>query len=189
MRYLLVSLSLSAVVATAGAAIVGVDHGTSAPPATLGPYTIAPLPYDGRAAYTEVSDAPGSPPLAGDLGFSIPCSLRQVDSSWATWSHDYSGVVYFSNGENSVTIDLPDGTAAFLFYAEPNPLAYFDMTAGSILAPPRMTPVFVRLYNMMHYGRMAGLSAMVLAAVVAPFLIAGVLGASAWAFTRARSHV
>jgi len=46
--------------------------------------------------------------------------------------------------------------------------AYFDMTAASILAPVRMTPVFVRLYNLMHYGRTALLSVMVCLALAAP---------------------
>ena len=46
--------------------------------------------------------------------------------------------------------------------------AYFDMTAASILAPLRMTPVFVRLYNLMHYGRTNVLSIMVCLALAAP---------------------
>ncbi len=49
--------------------------------------------------------------------------------------------------------------------------AYFDMTAASILAPVRMTPVFVRLYNLMHYGRTAVLSVMVCLALAAPLAV------------------
>ncbi len=48
--------------------------------------------------------------------------------------------------------------------------AYFDMTASSLLSPSNMTPVLVRLYNLMHYGQMAVLSAMVCAAFLVPLV-------------------
>jgi hypothetical protein len=48
--------------------------------------------------------------------------------------------------------------------------AYFDFTASSILAPVGITPVFVRLHNLAHYGQNAALSAMLLAAFLAPLL-------------------
>jgi ABC-type Fe3+ transport system permease subunit len=56
---------------------------------------------------------------------------------------------------------------------------YFDLTAASILAPAGMTPVSVRLYNMMHYGQMPTLSAMVAVAVLVPLAALG-LAAAAW---------
>jgi ABC-type Fe3+ transport system permease subunit len=49
--------------------------------------------------------------------------------------------------------------------------AYWDVTASSILAPIGMTPVTVRLYNLMHYGQIAALSAMMCSAFAAPILI------------------
>jgi ABC-type Fe3+ transport system permease subunit len=49
--------------------------------------------------------------------------------------------------------------------------AYWDLTASSILAPIGMTPVTVRLYNLMHYGQIAALSAMTCAAFAAPVMI------------------
>jgi ABC-type Fe3+ transport system permease subunit len=49
--------------------------------------------------------------------------------------------------------------------------AYWDLTASSILAPIGMTPVTVRLYNLMHYGQIAALSAMTCSAFAAPILI------------------
>lgn len=48
---------------------------------------------------------------------------------------------------------------------------YLDLTAAAILAPIGMTPVSVRLYNLMHYGQTAVLSGMVTAAYAAPLLI------------------
>jgi ABC-type Fe3+ transport system permease subunit len=59
--------------------------------------------------------------------------------------------------------------------------AYWDLTASSILAPIGMTPVTVRLYNLMHYGQIVALSAMACAAFAAPifvFLLA--LGTRRW---------
>lgn len=49
--------------------------------------------------------------------------------------------------------------------------AYFDLTAASILAPVGMTPVFVRLHNLAHYGQTAVLSAMLCAAYALPALV------------------
>lgn len=66
--------------------------------------------------------------------------------------------------------------AALLFF-----WAYFDLTASSLLAPSAMTPVTVRLYNLMHYGQTAVLSAMVCASVCIPvalLLVASWLGRS-----------
>jgi len=48
---------------------------------------------------------------------------------------------------------------------------YFDLTAASLLAPSNMTPVFVRLYNLMHYGESAVLSAMVAVVMLVPVLL------------------
>lgn len=47
-------------------------------------------------------------------------------------------------------------------------LAYFEFTAATILAPIGLTPVFARLHNLAHYGQTAVLSAMLLAAFLAP---------------------
>jgi ABC-type Fe3+ transport system permease subunit len=58
--------------------------------------------------------------------------------------------------------------SAFLLFA----WAYGDLTAGSILAPISMTPVTVRLYNLMHYGQTAALSAMLCASFGAPLALA-----------------
>lgn len=49
--------------------------------------------------------------------------------------------------------------------------AYWDLTASAILAPIAMTPATVRLYNLMHYGQVAALSAMTCATFFAPIVI------------------
>jgi hypothetical protein len=51
-------------------------------------------------------------------------------------------------------------------------LAYFELSASAILAPVAMTPMIVRLYNMMHYGQSAALSALVALFVAVPVITA-----------------
>jgi len=50
-------------------------------------------------------------------------------------------------------------------------LSYFEFTAASILAPVDMTPACVRLHNLAHYGQTSALSAMMLSAMLVPFLL------------------
>jgi ABC-type Fe3+ transport system permease subunit len=50
-------------------------------------------------------------------------------------------------------------------------LSYFEFTAASILAPVQLTPVFVRLHNLAHYGQTSALSAMLFSAVLAPVVV------------------
>ena len=45
---------------------------------------------------------------------------------------------------------------------------YLDLTVATMLAPPSFVPVTARLYNLMHYGHNASLSAMSLVAVCVP---------------------
>jgi hypothetical protein len=72
---------------------------------------------------------------------------------------------------------------AFLLFA----WGYFDMTASSILAPSGATPVFVTLYNFMHYGRKAATSAMVAGAFAAPLVVLAAGGVAARVASRARA--
>jgi len=73
--------------------------------------------------------------------------------------------------------------AALLFF-----WGYFDVVSSSLLAPSAMTPVFVRLYNLMHYGQIAGLSAMVLVALVVPLGLVGLAASARKLFIRLASH-
>jgi ABC-type Fe3+ transport system permease subunit len=73
---------------------------------------------------------------------------------------------------------------AFLLFA----WAYFDMTASSILAPSGATPVFVTLYNFMHYGRKAATSAMVAGAFAAPVMVLLAGGIAARVASRATAR-
>jgi hypothetical protein len=108
------------IVPAAGAAIFySPGAGSGAPPATLGSCTVTPFPLDAQAIFADVTSVPIA--LDGDLQFSIPMSHRRIGSGWASWSHGYTGDVYYSSGATSVTLTLPPSTLAFYFYVEPNP--------------------------------------------------------------------
>jgi hypothetical protein len=62
---------------------------------------------------------------------------------------------------------LPRFAATALLFA----VAYFEFTAATILAPVGLTPVFVRLHNLAHYGQTPALSAMLSAAVLLPAML------------------
>jgi hypothetical protein len=129
----------------ANASIIGVEGGPAAPGPSLGSFTMTPFPDDPR----DVPDAPDAPldvtsvdsPLGGAVSFSIPLSHREVGSGWGTWSHGYTGDVYSTDGELSVTLTLPTGTGAFYFYAEPNYLSVFDITATAATGKSMTQPV------------------------------------------------
>jgi PEP-CTERM motif len=99
---------------------------TAAAPATLGQYTMTAFGDDARPTGGLVSDV--ASPLGGVVGFSPDVTHLEVGSGWATWSHGYTGDVYWTGGGLSLTLDL-QGTGAFYFFAEPNPQAPFTITA------------------------------------------------------------
>jgi hypothetical protein len=70
-------------------------------------------------------DAPGG----GTIGFSTNLAHVEVGNGWATWSHSYTGDVYYQQLITSLTITLPTNTVAFYLYAEPDQFGSFTMTA------------------------------------------------------------
>jgi hypothetical protein len=105
--------------------------GTGAPPATLGGHPMTAFGPDARAIGALVSSVsdPG-----GTILFSPSLSHLRVANGWATWSHDYTGDVYFSGeatggSDPRIELTLPTGTKAFAFYAEPNTFASFTVEA------------------------------------------------------------
>ncbi len=111
----------------ASAAIVGTALGTGAPPATLGGYSMTAFGLDPQPTITDV---PGvASPIGGSITFDAPLSHRRIGAGWATWSHGYTGDVYYSNGRTSARVNLPAGTGAFYVYAEPNPFQLLSFTA------------------------------------------------------------
>ena len=108
---------------------IGVDltPGTGAPPATLGGYEVIPFMPDTRPTLDDVDFV--YTPLGGILDFSIPLNHRRIGDGWSTWSHDYTGDVYYTAGDTEVTVILPPDTYAFYLYAEPNPFSAIEFIA------------------------------------------------------------
>ena len=116
----------------ASATIYYQDLGTAAPPASLGPFTVTPFdqfPQSLIPDFTDVTAIPGSS-YGGDLLTSVTVNKRTIGSGWATWSHGYTGAVYFDQvNPTSLTLTLPAGTSAFYFYVESNSFSTFYFTA------------------------------------------------------------
>lgn len=113
------------------AGVMFTDLGTAAPPATVGGYHVTAFDQAPQVAisnFTDVTLIPGSP-VSGDLTTNLSVNKREIGAGWATWSHGYTGVVYYTNGSNTVTLTLPPTTGAFYLYAEPNQFAEFTISA------------------------------------------------------------
>ncbi len=127
--------------------------GTGAPPATLGPYAMTAFGPDARPL-VDVWDVPS--PLGGAVLFDRAMAHRRIGSNWATWSHGYTGDVYFSNGATSVTMSLPPNTGAFYFYVEPNPFDWVAIeataqdgtTSGEVLAHGSSSARYFGFYSL-----------------------------------------
>ena len=100
--------------------------GTAAPPATLGPYTMTPFPADPRPAGwgAIVTSVPGP---TGDLQFDREAHHAIVSTHWLTWSHGYTGSIYYV-GDTEVTITLPPNTLAFYLYVQSNSYGEYPFT-------------------------------------------------------------
>jgi hypothetical protein len=99
--------------------------GTGAPPPTLGGYTMTPFPNDSRTLGQNVAQVVGP---TGSLAFNPALTHFKIGSGWGSWSNGYTGDVYATTG-TQVVFTLPPDTAAFYFYAEPNVLDVFTVTA------------------------------------------------------------
>jgi hypothetical protein len=100
--------------------------GTDGPPPALGGYALTAFAPDPRPLYDPVLDVPS--PLGGVVSFDPEALHGRVGEFWYTWSHGYQGDVYiFTGGQGTLT--LPPDTGAFVFYAEPGPFQWYDITA------------------------------------------------------------
>lgn len=95
---LMLALAAALPAARAGAAVVFENLGTAAPPPTVGTFAVTPYDLDRQAAIpnmTNVSVIPGSPTLP-DTTTSFPVQKRTVGDGWTSWSHDYTGPVFYT---------------------------------------------------------------------------------------------
>jgi PEP-CTERM motif len=99
---------------------------TGAPPATVGGIPVTAFPDDARPVFGTVADVPA--PGGGSVLLGPPHSHREIGSGWATWSHGYTGDVYYTGGPTSDTLTMPAGTTAFYLYVEPNPFGEHPIT-------------------------------------------------------------
>lgn len=122
------------------------DLGMTAPPGTLGGYTLAAFSNDTSAegSVLNLLAPPPSSPVSGSLSFAPEVVHYEVAGGWGTWGHGYVGDVYWLDEfflGNSLTMTLPLDTKAFAFYLMPGFLDTYDFSilvdtsAGGILAP------------------------------------------------------
>jgi hypothetical protein len=128
-RFSIIVAALS-LAATAHAAIVAITAGTGAPAATLGGFNMTAFGNDARPNNNLVANVPS--PLGGLVAFSPSLTHTEVGAGWATWSHGYTGDVYFTTPGLSTTLTLPASTGAFYFYAQPDNFSAFTVTATDL---------------------------------------------------------
>src|ERR1051326_762010 len=102
----------SALVALIGAlrseaVVIGVDLGTGLPPSTLGPYNVSPFDPGSISGATQAHMTSGF----GD--FSGP-------GLWTTWGQGYTGNVYYTLSDGSLTLTLGANVEAVYLYMEPH---------------------------------------------------------------------
>ena len=102
--------------------LIDLSVGTDAPPVDLfGCDEMTPFPPDDRPLFDDVTTIPWPCPVGGDLEFSAEISHRRIGDGWLSWSHDYTGDVYFTNGATEIEFTLPEGSCGIYFYVEPDP--------------------------------------------------------------------
>jgi hypothetical protein len=129
----LAGLALATASVTANADVLFQNLGTGAPPATVGSHTVTPFdqaPQAAIAGFSDVTVIPGGPGGA-TISVSPAANKRTIGSGWATWSHGYTGVVYYNNGGTTATLTLPAGTKAFYVYVEPNNFNLYNISAAT----------------------------------------------------------
>lgn len=127
-------LTAMAVVPCSAALHLVTAPGTAAPPPTLGGYPMYAFPTDGRPDSSMVSTVPFWNGDTMDFA-TTPAELNDVGTSWATWSHGYSGAVYWTDSmaASQQMLVFPANIKAFYMYVQPNYLSdsfQFSFTSG-----------------------------------------------------------
>ncbi|MEI2693768.1 MAG: T9SS type A sorting domain-containing protein [Saprospiraceae bacterium] len=105
--------------------------GTGAPPPTLGGLTMIPVPVDNRPLFANESFISVSNSCPAQINFGASMNHRRIGNGWATWSHGYTGDVYYNNGVTTTVITLPACSRGVYFYVEPDPFGFFDVSASA----------------------------------------------------------
>lgn len=116
------------------AGIHSISIGTGVPPTSGLGYTLTPCDESAQSAisdFTSVSTIPCDGTY-GDITVSPNLDKRTVPASWSTWSHGYTGPVFFNTSTTDpATFRYPDGTIALYLYVEPNNFSVFDVEVGA----------------------------------------------------------
>ena len=116
--------------------IAGAALGVTATPAfavptytSLSAWQAAVGSYIADSSYGDEFDDVASVSLDGGatLAFSGALNVRQIGSSWGSWSGGYNGQVLYSNGITSLSATLSP-TQGFGFFIEPDPFDVYDFT-------------------------------------------------------------
>jgi hypothetical protein len=105
----------------AGAAVVFMNLGTAAPPSAVGTFAVTPydlVPQTAIPNLTNTSVIPGSP-VAPDTTASFPVQKRTVGDGWASWSHGYTGPVFYTVPVVPPLMLTIAPAKAFYVYVEP----------------------------------------------------------------------
>lgn len=81
----------------------------------------------------------------GDLLFNPCFSAGTIGTTWATWSHGYTGRVYENLDSDFATLTMPSRTGAFYLYLEPNSFDTFlvTVTGRNQFNQPQSASVFI----------------------------------------------
>src|ERR1039457_5082952 len=99
--------------------------GTTAPPGTLGGFSMTPIGADPSAVGSVVTSV-------GSISFNQAVNHDQIGNGWGTWSHGYTGNVYDTADSltpTSLTLTMGGLTSAVYFYTESVNFANFTFTA------------------------------------------------------------
>ncbi len=118
------AMAAAAIASTAGASIVGFVGDTTLEGGWYAfedefDVEMTPIIHGGAPYETVISI--DVPEFGGSLDFDAGHSLRHIGYGWASWSHGYTGEVFYNNGVYEMGYDLNmNGVGAFDAYIEPN---------------------------------------------------------------------
>ncbi len=139
---LVLGLFVASSVFAAGDTATATSLGTDAPPAELiAEYGFLSNEANGLVDFTSVTSIPMT---YSSIGVATSANVRTIGSSWGSWSHGFTGHVYFTDGSALTnTLTLPEHCLGAIVYVESNSFSKFDFTytADGIATPVTLTDV------------------------------------------------
>jgi hypothetical protein len=139
---LVLCLTAGAGVFAAGDTATSINLGTAAPTAELiAEYGFLSNEDNGLALSSSVTSIPMT---YSSIGLATSASVNKIGSGWMSWSHGFTGHVYYTAGNALTnTLTLPEHCLGAIVYAESNTFGLFDFTytADGIATPVTLTDV------------------------------------------------